>query len=83
MNHDLRRTLRSGLSRLRIDHDVKEAVLAHVKPGVVGTYDRYDLADEKRTALEQWGARLRDIVSPPPENVVSFSGRDPSSAVGR
>ena len=70
VNHDLRRTLRSGLSRLRIDHDVKEALLAHVKPGVVGTYDRYDLTDEKREALEKWAARLRDIVSPPPENVV-------------
>ena len=83
VNHDLRRTLRSGLSRLRIDHDVKEAVLAHVKPGVVGTYDRYDLADEKRDALERWAARLREIVSPPPQNVVSFASRDPSSAVGR
>jgi integrase len=83
VNHDLRRTLRSGLSRLRIDHDVKEAVLGHVKPGVVGIYDRYNLADEKRDALEKWAARLRDIVSLPPENVVSFASRDPSSAVGR
>jgi integrase len=72
VNHDLRRTLRSGLSRLRIDHDVKEALLAHVKPGVVGTYDRYDLLDEKREALELWAKRVREIVSPPPENVVPF-----------
>jgi integrase len=76
VNHDLRRTLRSGLSRLRIDHDVKEAVLAHVKPGVVGTYDRYDLADEKREALEKWATRLRDIVQPAPDNVVKMRGRD-------
>lgn len=71
-NHDLRRTLRSGLSRLRVDHDVKEAILAHVKTGIAGVYDRYELLDEKRDALERWGARLREIVSPPPDNVVKL-----------
>jgi integrase len=70
VNHDTRRTIRSGLSRLRVDHDVKEAVLAHAKPGIVGTYDVYDLLDEKRAALELWAARLRDIVQPAPANVV-------------
>ena len=33
VNHDLRRTLRSRLSELRIDSDVAEAILAHVKTG--------------------------------------------------
>lgn len=79
VNHDLRRTFRSGLSRLRIDHDIKEALLAHVKPGVIGTYDRYELLDEKRKALETWAApetwapRLRDIVQPAPDNVVKLA----------
>jgi integrase len=74
-NHDLRRTLRSGLSRLRIDHDVKEAILAHVKTGIAGVYDRYELLDEKREALTLWGRRLREIVSPPPDNVVKLPSR--------
>ena len=64
-NHDLRRTLRSGLTRLRVDYEVKEAVLAHAKVGLAGTYDVYDHADEKRDALERWGAFVRSIVSPP------------------
>jgi integrase len=72
VNHDLRRTLRSGLSRLRVDHDVKEAVLAHVKTGIAGVYDRYEFLDEKREALTLWAGRLRDIVSPPPDNLVKF-----------
>lgn len=72
VNHDLRRTLRSGLSRLRIDHDVKEAILAHVKTGIAGVYDRYDLLDEKRAALERWAARVRDITSPLPDNVLKL-----------
>jgi integrase len=71
-NHDLRRTLRSGLSRLRIDHDVKEAILGHVKPGIARVYDHYDLLDERRDALERWAARLREIISPPPDNVVKL-----------
>jgi integrase len=72
VNHDLRRTMRTGLSKLRIDHDVKEAVLAHAKPGLIGTYDTYDLRDEKHDALLRWSARVREIVEPPPPNVVKL-----------
>jgi integrase len=72
VNHDLRRVVRSGLSRLRIDHDVAEAVLSHAKPGIAGVYDQYDLLDEKREALELWGARVREIVEPAPDNVVKL-----------
>jgi integrase len=72
VNHDLRRTLRSGLSQLRVNSDIAEAVLAHVKPGIRGVYDRYDLLNEKREALELWSAHLRDIIEPPPANVVKL-----------
>jgi integrase len=69
-NHDIRRTVRSNLSRLKVAEEVREAVLAHVRPGIKGTYDLYDYFDEKREALELWAARLRSIVDPPPSNVV-------------
>jgi hypothetical protein len=62
--HDLRRTCRSNLSRLRVPSEVAEAVLAHVFPGVVGTYDRHTYLDEKREALERWADLLRDIIDP-------------------
>jgi integrase len=75
VNHDLRRTVRSGLSRLRVDHDVKEAILAHAKPGLVGVYDQYDLLDEKREALELWAKRVYEIVEPVPDNVVKMPAR--------
>ena len=75
VNHDLRRTLRSRLSELRVNSDVAEAVLAHVKPGIRGVYDRYEYLDEKRDALELWAARLRDIVQPTPSNVVKLTAR--------
>jgi hypothetical protein len=64
VNHDIRRTVRSNLSRLRVTEEAREAVLAHARPGIKGTYDVYDYADEKREALELWAVRLRSIVEP-------------------
>jgi integrase len=63
VNHDLRRTVRSRLSELRVSADTAEAILAHVKPGIRGVYDRYELLDEKRDALTLWAKRLRSIVA--------------------
>lgn len=57
-NHDIRRTMRSGLSRLRVPDEHAEAVLAHVRPGVRGTYDRYQYFDEKAEALARWGRHV-------------------------
>jgi integrase len=42
MNHDIRRTVRSQLSRLKVPEEAREAVLAHVRPDIKGTYDLYD-----------------------------------------
>jgi len=69
-NHDIRRTVRSNLSALRVAPEVAEAVLAHVLPGIIGVYDRHTYLDEKRDALERWAARLREIMLPAPPNVV-------------
>jgi integrase len=73
VNHDLRRSVRTGLSALRIGEEVREAVLAHVRPGIKGVYDKYQYLDEKREALTLWNARLRSIVEPPPPNIVEFT----------
>jgi integrase len=72
VNHDLRRTVRTRLSRLKIADEVREAVLAHVRPGIKKVYDLYEYDAEKREALELWNAALRDLVMPRPENVVSI-----------
>jgi integrase len=62
-NHDIRRTVRSGLSRLKISEEAREAVLAHVRPGVKGVYDRYEYLDEKREALTLWSERVLRIAN--------------------
>jgi integrase len=77
INHDIRRSVRSQLSRLKVTEEAREAVLAHVRPGIKGTYDLHDYFDEKREALEMWGAQLRSIVAPPPasDNVTPMQWR--------
>jgi integrase len=76
-NHDLRRTLRSNLSRLGIAPDVAEAVIAHAIPGVRGTYDRFDRLDGKRAALERWGDFVASLTPQPAPagNVVRIGTR--------
>jgi integrase len=76
VTHDLRRVVRSGLSRLKIAEEIREAVLAHAKAGITRVYDQHDYLDEKRDALMQWSARLRGIVEPSPaaSNVVALRG---------
>lgn len=71
-NHDIRRTVRSQLSRLKVTEEAREALLAHVRPGIKAVYDHHQYFDEKKEALELWAARLRTIVEPRPANVVSM-----------
>jgi len=74
VNHDVRRTVRSQFSRLRIPEEVREAILAHAKPGIKGVYDVYEYLDEKREGLELWAGKLRQIVEPQRSNVVNLRG---------
>ena len=71
--HDLRRTLRTHLSALRIPDHVAEMVIGHGRQGLQRVYDQHRYLDEMREALTQWAARLRSIVNPPPANVVSLA----------
>jgi integrase len=74
-NHDIRRTVRSRLSRLKgIDLETREAILAHVKPGMQRVYDQYEYLDEKREGLELFSAWLRQVAEPRPSNVIEMRG---------
>lgn len=66
--HDLRRTTRTGLSRLGIREDIAERVLGHAVGGRLGqTYNLYEFAEEKRAALEAWGQHVQGLAG---DNVV-------------
>ena len=74
--HDLRRTCRTGLARLGVDHVVAECVLGHRMPGVAGVYDRHDYVPEMRAALQRWADHVERIVSGEAlGNVVEMRGR--------
>jgi len=65
--HDLRRTAATGLQKLKTPLQVTEAILGHTagsRAGVIGIYQRHDYADEKRAALEAWGAHVMALVRP-------------------
>ena len=57
--HDLRRTMRTGLSALPVQDLVRELVIAHARPELHRVYDQHLYLDEKREALELWEQRLR------------------------
>jgi integrase len=61
--HDLRRTVRTNLARLRIDSNVCELVLGHSVGGMRGVYDVHSYLDEKREALDAWAQRLWGVVA--------------------
>ncbi|MEP0002371.1 MULTISPECIES: site-specific integrase [Marinobacter] len=56
--HDLRRTVRTGLSRLRCPSEVAEAVLGHARGGIEGTYDLHRYEAECREWLQKWADHL-------------------------
>lgn len=73
--HDLRRTMRTRLSSLRVPDAVAEMVIGHGRKGLQRVYDQHKYLDEMREALDAWAARLRIIVHPtPPNNVVPLRG---------
>src|SRR5262245_50741010 len=72
--HDLRRTMRTHLSSLPVPGGdlVRELVIGHTKPELHKVYDQHAYLDEKRRALELWGARLQTIVNPRPANIIEL-----------
>ncbi|MEN0579146.1 tyrosine-type recombinase/integrase [Phytobacter palmae] len=56
--HDLRRTVRTGLSRLQCPNEVAEAVLGHTRGGVEGIYNLYTYDAECKTWLQAWADYL-------------------------
>jgi integrase len=73
--HDLRRTVRTGFSAIPASDVVRELTIAHTQKGLHRVYDQHSYLDEKRALLEAWAAKVRDIVSPPPDNVTVLRER--------
>lgn len=60
--HDLRRTVRTGLSRLGCRSEVAEAILGHSRKGIEGTYDLHGYEPECREWLQRWADHLDTLL---------------------
>ena len=67
--HDLRRTARTGMTRLGVPRDHAEAAINHVsgRSALERTYDRHDYAEEVLAALSCWQAHVARFVEGPAE----------------
>ena len=68
--HDLRRTMATGLQRLKHPLQVTESLLNHRSGsirGVAAVYHRHDFLAEKAEALSDWGAHVASLTAPPSE----------------
>jgi integrase len=75
VNHDIRRTVRTRLSALKVQDHIAELVVGHGRKGLQRVYDQHRYLDEKREALDKWANYLRSLVEPSPANVVSIAAR--------
>jgi integrase len=72
--HDIRRSVRTGLGDLDVLPWIGEQILAHVRSGIEGVYNRAELERQMRQALQMWARRLHEIINDvgPVSNVVAF-----------
>lgn len=61
--HDLRRTVRTGLARLRCPSEIAEAILGHSRKGIEGTYDLHGYESECREWLQKWADHLDGLIA--------------------
>ena len=68
------RTMRTGLSSLRVPDKVAELCISHAQPGLHKVYDKHTSLDEKREALTLWAARVMSIAGPQDDNAIRLWG---------
>jgi integrase len=68
--HDLRRSMRTGLSALGVQDRIAEMTIGHKVQGLHKVYDQHSFLDERRDALRRWESHLLGIVNPPPANLI-------------
>lgn len=61
--HDLRRSAKTGMSRIGVPDKWSEEVLNHKVDRVRGTYDQHDYDEQKKQALTQWSAHLEMLLN--------------------
>jgi len=73
--HDLRRTAATFMAGMGYMDEIIDAVLNHVKQGIIRTYNRHDYDKEKQQALEAWERKINGIISTKESNVIPIGRR--------
>lgn len=75
--HDLRRTARTGMTRLGVPRDHAEAALNHLssRSALERTYDRHRYEEEILAALMRWQGHVASLVEPKAAPVVAVAAR--------
>jgi integrase len=60
--HDLRRTFRTGLSRLGVDTEIAELALGHARADLESRYNRDDCEAQVRAAFEAWARHVAEVI---------------------
>lgn len=68
--HDLRRTFRSGLTRLGIENDIAEIMLNHRPKTLKSIYDLDPRMAARREAADRWAAHVAGILDPAKSSTV-------------
>jgi integrase len=61
--HDLRRTARTMIAAMGCPHEIGEALLGHVQPGVGGIYNLHQYDAERRQWLQVWSDKLDALLA--------------------
>ncbi|WP_420598957.1 tyrosine-type recombinase/integrase [Neptuniibacter sp.] len=61
--HDLRRTMRTGLTRMGVDSAVAELCLGHSLGKIFATYDLADTLDKRREAMMLWDKHISHLIT--------------------
>lgn len=70
--HDLRRSMRTGLSALGVHDRIAEMAIGHKVQGLHKVYDQHSFLDERREALTRWERHLIGIVEERSNNLIKF-----------
>lgn len=73
--HDLRRTCRTGLARLKVAPHIGELCLGHSLGKIAGTYDVHGYLEEKRAALNSWALHLEALAAAPVPETPTKKGK--------
>ena len=61
------------MAELGVPEIVAERILNHAPRGLAAVYNVHTYQKEKAKALQQWANKVREIVTPPPANVVKLA----------